>query len=156
MPLRDFVPPTAPATSTEAATPPSDPSSESPVPVVPSEPAVQVSAVSETNVSENQPTNTTTTMVASSTTNQPVSETREGAGKPVVSAPRVALPETPVSAVDVVQAKLGKVRDLLRDLGNEIGGLQSLLRESTRQYKALERDHESLKKNIRALREVSV
>jgi hypothetical protein len=117
---------------------------------------VQVSAVSETNVSENQPINTTTIMVAPSTTTQPVNETREGGSKPVVSAPRVALPETPVSAVDAVQAKLGKVRDLLRDLGNEIGGLQGLLRESTRQYKALERDHESLKKNIRALREVPV
>lgn len=156
MPLRDAVSPPEPAASTEAAPSPSDSSGESPVPVVPSEPAVQVSAVSETNVSENQPINTTTIMVAPSTTTQPVSETREGGSKPVASAPRVALPETPVSAVDAVQAKLGNVRDLLRELGNEIGGLQGLLRESTRQYKALERDHESLKKNIRALREVPV
>lgn len=154
MPLREVAPP-VPTAATVATTAPSDPSGESPAPVVPSEPAVQASAVSETNVSENQPINTTTTMVAPSTT-QPASETREGTGKPVAPAPRVALQETPVSAADAVQAKLGKVRDLLRDLGNEIGGLQNLLRESTRQYKALERDHESLKKNIRALREVPV
>jgi DNA polymerase III sliding clamp (beta) subunit (PCNA family) len=154
MPLRDVVPTPVPTASTVPVTPPSDPSGESPVQVVPSEPASQVSAVSETNVSENQHINTTTTMVASSN-NQPVIETRESSS-PVASAPRVVLAETPVSAADAVQAKLGKVRDLLRDLGTEIGGLQSLLRESTRQYKALEREHESLKKNIRALREVPV
>ena len=150
MPLRDVV--TPPAVSSEAASSSSDSPGESPVPVVPSEPAVQVSAVSKTNVSETQ--THTTTMVASSTT-QPISETSEGGGSSTASAPRVILPEAPVSA-DAVQAKLGKVRELLRDLGNEIGGLQNLLREATRQFKALERDHESLKKNIRALREVPV
>lgn len=148
MPLRDVV--TPPAVSTEAASSSSDSPGESSVPVVPSEPAVQVSAVSITNVSETQ---IHTTMVAASTT-QPVSETSEGGSSSAAS--RVVLPETPVSAADAVQAKLGKVRELLRDLGNEIGGLQNLFRETTRQFKALERDHESLKKNIRALREVPV
>jgi len=92
-------------------------------------------------------------MVASN--NTPVSETSEQVSKSRVPTPRI-VSEAPASAADAVQEKLQRLRDLLRDVQGEIGGLQGLLRESTRQFKALERDHENLKKNIRALREVPV
>ena len=146
MPLRDVAPP--PAAKEPEATASSDPTVPS---QVVQKPAEQVPPVSETNVSET--TKPTTTMVAST---KPVSETREDAGKPVVVAPSRITTESPASAADALQAKLGKIRDLLRDLGNEIGGVQALVRDSSRQFKTLERDHETLRKNIRALREVPV
>ncbi|MFA6289338.1 MAG: hypothetical protein WC661_18305 [Opitutaceae bacterium] len=92
-------------------------------------------------------------MVASATT-KPVSETRETA-KPAI-APTRANTDVPASASDVLQEKLQRIRDLLRDLKGEMGAVEVLIRESARQYKALERDHETLRKNVRALREVPV
>ena len=153
MPLRDAVTAPVPVPASEAPATPSDPSGESPATVVSPEPAVQASAVSETHVSETQPSNTNTIMVASN--NHPVSEPNENAGKGRVSSPRI-VSEAPASAVDAVQEKLQRLRDLLRDVQGEISGVQVLIRDSARQYKALERDHENLKKNIRALREVPV
>ena len=138
MPLRDVVPPPASKVSP-------DPSAN-PVQVVP--------PVSETNVSETINHNTDTTMVASAS-KQPVSETREDV-KPVVAPSRINVPETPANAGDVLQDKIQRVRDLLKEVQGELGGLQALFRESGRQFKALERDHEALKKNIRALRTVEV
>jgi DNA polymerase-3 subunit beta len=162
MPLRDIVTPPeaapADASSPEASATPSDPSSESPSPVVPTEPAPQAPAVSENQPIVSVTHNPPTTMVAPAT-NPPVSQTREDTAKPgVVASPRVIVtaPEIPVSVADALQTKFGKVRDLLRDLGNELGSIQVLVKESGRQFKALERDHEALKKNIRALREVNV
>ncbi len=152
---------TAPAdVAPEATSIPSDPSSESPAQVVSAEPAPQVPVVSE-----NQPIvsvttiNPPTTMVAPAT-NPTASQTREDTAKPgVVASPRASVVSQDTAAAnvsDALQTKFAKVRDLLRDLGNELGGIQVLLKESGRQFKALERDHETLKKNIRALREVNV
>jgi DNA polymerase-3 subunit beta len=150
---------------------PSGPSGENPAQVVSAEPAMQVSAASEpvspTNRFNPQPNVSTSTRLENNTTmvapintpNVNESASRDVAGNnPVVTTvPRIVLPEQPpVSASDALQAKLSKTRDLLRDLGNELGGIQNLIRDSARQYKALERDHENLKKNIRALREVPV
>ena len=150
MPLRDVV--TNPEPAKTPVTTSSDQASESPRVVSP-EPAVQVPDVSETNVRLTETSNSRTTMVASN--NTPVSETSEQVSKSRVPTPRI-VSEAPASAADAVQEKLQRLRDLLRDVQGEIGGLQGLLRESTRQFKALERDHENLKKNIRALREVPV
>lgn len=149
MPLRDVV---TKQETPKAADTSSDQASESSSRIVSPSPAVPVSAVTETNVSSTL-TNSRTTMVASN--NTPVSETNEHTGKSRVLAPRIAS-EAPASAADAVQEKLQRLRDLLRDVQGEIAGVQGLIRESARQYKALERDHENLKKNIRALREVPV
>jgi DNA polymerase-3 subunit beta len=143
----------------EASSIPSDPSSESPAQVVPAEPATQVPALSENQPIVSVTYNPPTTMVAPAT-NPPASQTREDTAKPgAVASPRASVvsPDTAAANVsDALQTKFAKVRDLLRDLGNELGGIQVLLKESGRQFKALERDHEALKKNIRALREVNV
>lgn len=48
------------------------------------------------------------------------------------------------------------MRDLLRDLGKELGSIQVFVKESGRQFKELERNHGDFKKNIRARREMNV
>ncbi|AHF93765.1 DNA polymerase sliding clamp subunit [Opitutaceae bacterium TAV5] len=68
----------------------------------------------------------------------------------------IAAPEAQASGVDAAQQSIQRARDLLRELNGALGNLQVLVRESVRQHKALERDHETLKKNIRALRTVEV
>jgi len=147
------VAPVAPAASPTATPVPSDQSSESPAPVVP--------ASAENPVSEFKPEtethNPSITMVAPATTTQPASNnTREGAAAGVV-APRIApAPAQPATVVDAINARLNRLRDLLREANTEFTNIQALVKEQQRSYRVLERDHEALKKNIRALREVPV
>lgn len=133
MPLREAKPTDAPSAT------PSDPSAETPTPVVPT--------------SEPQPTheNTTpsTTMVAS---NNATPGTDNGTRSTRTS----TAPVQPGTVVDAVNTHLNRLRDLLREANGELGNIQTLVKEQQRSHKALERDHESLKKNIRALREVPV
>lgn len=129
----------------------SDPSGTSPAPVVPvSEPP----PVSET---ETQTHNPSTTMVATNTHNQPARETRDNsASGAVASRIPAASAAQPLTVVDAINARLGRLRDLLREAATEFANIQALVKEQQRSYRLLERDHETLKKNIRALREVPV
>ncbi len=155
MPVRvNEVAPVAPAAepsaspATAAVPSPSDPSSESPAPVV---------HASENSVSETQTHNPSTTMVAPATNTQPARENREDAGSSAVAS-RIppAAPAQPATVADAITARLTRLRDLLREAGNEFTNIQNLVKEQQRSYRVLERDHEALKKNIRALREVPV
>jgi hypothetical protein len=145
MPVRIEEPePVAPQAEPETK---ADPSSESPAPVVPvSEPP----PVSETTTETQNPS---TVMVAQNQT-QPVSEPREAVSGFASRIP--AAPAQPVTVVDAINTRLARLRDLLREAGNEFANIHALVKEQQRSYRVLERDHEALKKNIRALREVNV
>ncbi len=95
-------------------------------------------------------------MVAPATT-QPAREIREDAA-PGAVASRIppSAPAQPATVADAINARLVRLRDLLREAGNEFTNIQNLVKEQQRSYRVLERDHEALKKNIRALREVPV
>ncbi|EIQ01432.1 hypothetical protein OpiT1DRAFT_06010, partial [Opitutaceae bacterium TAV1] len=101
--------------------------------------------------------NESTTMVAIA---QPRIGNSTDAPGIVAAAPQkthvTAAPEAQASGVDAAQQSIQRARDLLRELNGTLGNLQVFIRESVRQQKALERDHETLKKNIRALRAVEV
>ena len=170
MPLRDIVTPpeqapeTAPKNAGEAeaaaVTTHSNPSSESPSQVVPTEPATQAPVISENQPIVSVTYNPPTTMVAPATTT-PASQTREDTAKSgAVASPRASVTasetSSPANATDAVQEKFARIRDLVREVLSEVASVQVLVKESGRQFKALERDHEALKKNIRALREVNV
>lgn len=127
------------STQPAPATTPSDPSVETLSPVVPtSEPQPT-----------NENTNPSTTMVASNTTTP-------GTDNGTRSSRTSTAPVQPGTVVDAVNTHLNRLRDLLREANGELGNIQTLVKEQQRSHKALERDHESLKKNIRALREVPV
>lgn len=153
MPVRvNEVGPAAPAVEPSAApaTVPSysDPSSESPALVVPA---------SENSVSETQTHNPPTNMVAPDTTTQPDRDNnREDAAPGAVASRTPPVPAQSATVADAINARLARLRDLLREAGNEFTNIQNLVKEQQRSYRVLERDHESLKKNIRALREVPV
>lgn len=154
---------TAPVEPLPAATENSDPSGESPAPVVPTEstpaapdPAPEpVTPVSTTHHETHQP-NDSIMVAPASTPSQPASETREGTAPGAVASRIPAAPAPAVSIVDAINARLGRLRDLLREAGTEFANIQTLVKEHQRSYRTLERDHEALKKNIRALREVPV
>ncbi len=156
MPVRvNEVGPAAPAVEPSAAPAtvpsPSDPSSKSPAPVVPA---------SENTASEPKPETQThnppTAMVAPATTTQPARENREDANSGAVASRIPPVPAQPATVADAINARLARLRDLLREAGNEFTNIQNLVKEQHRSYRVLERDHEALKKNIRALREVPV
>ncbi len=154
-PVTAEMPPAAesaePSPAPEAPTS-SDPSSESPMPVVPVSENQPVSENHNPNPAHNPPT----TMVATNTQNQPARETRDN-DAPVVVVSRIpAAPAQPVTVVEAINQRLNRLRDLLREAGNEFANIQALVKEQQRSYRTLERDHEALKKNIRALREVTV
>ncbi len=128
-----------------------DPSSESPASVVP---VSEEPTVSEP-VNDNQTHNPTETMVAPNSS-QPVNQTREDSASGVVASRISAAPAQPVTVVDAINQRLARLRDLLREAGNEFANIHTLVKEQQRSYRVLERDHEALKKNIRALREVNV
>ncbi len=149
--------------SSALATPSSDQSSESPAPVVPvevvsTETASSPKPVREVNVTHTQTHNPPTTMVApaTNTTTQPAREIREDAAPGAVASRIPPAPAQPATVADAINARLVRLRDLLREAGNEFTNIQNLVKEQQRSYRVLERDHEALKKNIRALREVPV
>jgi DNA polymerase-3 subunit beta len=148
--------PVSPVEPAESA--PSDPSSESPTPVVPVSESTPVSETQPVSEIETQTHNPNTTMVATVTTNnaQPVSPQREDTASGAVASRIPAAPAQPVTVVDAINQRLARLRDLLREAGNEFANIQALVKEQQRSYRVLERDHEALKKNIRALREVNV
>jgi DNA polymerase-3 subunit beta len=157
-PVKPVASPDTPAAAPGAAapSPTSDPSSESPATVVP---VSETQPVSETHLTT-QPQNPSTTMVApahTTTASQPVRETREDAAPGAVASriPPVA-PAQPTTVMDAFNARLNRLRDLLRETNTEFANIQALVKEQQRSYRVLERDHEALKKNIRALREVPV
>ena len=57
---------------------------------------------------------------------------------------------------DPVTEKVQQARDLLRQLNGTLGEILVSLKDSARQHRTLERDHEALKKNIRSLRTIEV
>jgi len=151
MPVRlDSVAPAKAAPPPAAASTASDSSRESPALVVPS----ATSPVSEKKP-ETQTHNPSTTMVAPNT-NQSASHTREDAASGAVASRVASAPAQPATVADAINARLTRLRDLLREAGTEFTNIQTLVKEQQRSYRVLERDHESLKKNIRALREVPV
>ena len=79
----------------------------------------------------------------------PAPVNRTEAQAPVVS--RVTPAET-----DPVTEKLQHARELLRQLNGTLGEVLVAVKESARSHRTLERDHEALRKNIRALRAVEV
>ena len=60
------------------------------------------------------------------------------------------------AAADPVTEKVQQARDLLRQLNGTLGEVLVAVKESARSHRTLERDHEALRKNIRALRAVEV
>lgn len=66
------------------------------------------------------------------------------------TAPAVPSPGEPVDATQHVQ----RARELLRELNGTLGQLLTSLRETTRQHRAVERDYETLKRNLRVLKAV--
>src|SRR5690606_22042462 len=98
----------------------SDPSSKGPAPVVPVNeptPASETQSVSETTTQTHNPS---TAMVAPNTHTQLASETRDGSASGAV-APRIpaASAAQPLTVVDAINARLGRLRDLLREAGTE-------------------------------------
>ncbi len=157
-PVAEASPTDTQAASTDDATPSpiSDPSSECPTPVVP---VSETQPVSETHTNT-QTHNPSTTMVApahTTTASQPARETREDTAAGVVAS-RIppAVSAQPMTVMDAFNARLNRLRDLLRETNTEFANIQALVKEQQRSYRVLERDHEALKKNIRALREVPV
>lgn len=162
-------PPATPADPAPAAQPSaasadssSDPAGASsaqvvPVEVVSTETASAPKQTPEVNVTHTVSHNPPTTMVASATHTQTASETRDDSASGAV-APRIpaASATQPLTVVDAINARLGRLRDLLREANTEFTNIQALVKEQQRTYRVLERDHEALKKNIRALREVPV
>jgi DNA polymerase III sliding clamp (beta) subunit (PCNA family) len=152
-------PPSAEAASAAAQS--SDPSSHASTQVVSVEPAPtasdsapeQTTPLSSTHTEIHNPS---TTMVASATNSQPVHENREDTAAGAVASRVAPAPAHPVSVVDAINSHLARLRDLLREAGTEFANIQALVKEQQRSYRVLERDHEALKKNIRALREVTV
>ncbi|RRJ94318.1 DNA polymerase III subunit beta [Opitutaceae bacterium TAV4] len=132
----------------------------------------QAASTNENKTTTDNPTHTSTrnestAMVAIAhqrTTNTTPARTGGNTGTPgiVTSAQQstqphvIVTPEAQTSSVDAAQQSIQHARDLLRELNGTLGNLQVFIRESVRQHKALERDHETLKKNIRALRTVEV
>lgn len=147
-------PPAAEPKAEQTTSTPSDPSGVSPAPVVTVSETQPVSEPVSETVSVTQTHNPTETMVAP-VTNPNVSEPREAA--PGGFASRVVTsPAQPATVGDAVTQRLARLRDLLREAGTEFVNIQTLVKEQQRAYRVLERDHEALKKNIRALREVPV
>ena len=148
--------PQAAATETAGPSPTSDSSIDSPATVVP---VSESQPVSETHTTT-QNHNPSTPMVSpahTTTASQPARETREDAA-PGAVASRIppAAPAQPTTVMDAFNARLNRLRDLLRETNTEFANIQALVKEQQRSYRVLERDHEALKKNIRALREVPV
>lgn len=154
-------PPPAKTSATPSAAPAPEPKAADLPDAEPASPQAASTNENKNATGDNPAASTTrnesTTMVAIA---QPRIGNSTDAPGIVAAAPQkthvTAAPEAQASGVDAAQQSIQRARDLLRELNGTLGNLQVFIRESVRQQKALERDHETLKKNIRALRAVEV